>query len=258
MRSETIAADSGATAARPSAPAAQAAPVWPGLALAIGGSVAFAGKAIIVKLAYRYDVDAVTLIAYRMLFALPMFALLAWWSGRGPSSAHAARLAGRHGPRLQRLLPRQLPRFRRARLHHRQPGTADPLLEPDSGAGDRHGRLQAQGNGPATDGAGGELLRRAAGVRPRTLVPGQRRGTRRCVGLRQHRELFHLPRVERRGGQAPRRPAPHRPGHQHRLPVLHRPVPGAAPALGARRGAAGDLAHGCSTPPSAPSHPCSW
>ena len=27
--------------------------------------------------------DAVTLIMYRMLFALPMFALLAWWAGRG-------------------------------------------------------------------------------------------------------------------------------------------------------------------------------
>jgi drug/metabolite transporter (DMT)-like permease len=28
-------------------------------------------------------VDAVTVIMYRMLFALPLFALLAWWSGRG-------------------------------------------------------------------------------------------------------------------------------------------------------------------------------
>ena len=90
MRSETIAADPGTTPpglpptpVAPNAPAAPAAPIWPGLALAIGGSVAFAGKAIIVKLAYRYDVDAVTLIGYRMLFALPMFALLAWWSGRG-------------------------------------------------------------------------------------------------------------------------------------------------------------------------------
>ena len=34
----------------------------PGLALAIGGAIAFSGKAIIVKLAYRYGVDAVTLI----------------------------------------------------------------------------------------------------------------------------------------------------------------------------------------------------
>jgi len=47
------------------------------------GAIAFSGKAIIVKLAYRYDVDAVTLIMYRMLFALPLFLALAWWSGRG-------------------------------------------------------------------------------------------------------------------------------------------------------------------------------
>ena len=53
------------------------------LALAAFGSIAFSGKAIIVKLAYRYGVDAVTLIMYRMLFALPLFALLAWWAGRG-------------------------------------------------------------------------------------------------------------------------------------------------------------------------------
>ena len=57
-------------------------PVWPGLALAMVGSIAFSGKAIIVKLAYRYGVDAVTLIAFRMLFALPLFAMLAWWTGR--------------------------------------------------------------------------------------------------------------------------------------------------------------------------------
>ncbi|PPE69889.1 DMT family transporter [Caldimonas thermodepolymerans] len=54
-----------------------------GLILALLGSVAFSGKAIIVKLAYRYGVDAITLIMYRMLFALPLFALIAWWSGRG-------------------------------------------------------------------------------------------------------------------------------------------------------------------------------
>ena len=62
---------------------APAAALWPGIALAMAGSVAFSGKAIIVKLAYRYGVDAVTLIMYRMLFALPLFALLAWWAGRG-------------------------------------------------------------------------------------------------------------------------------------------------------------------------------
>jgi drug/metabolite transporter (DMT)-like permease len=54
-----------------------------GLIMAIVGSIAFSGKAIIVKLAYRYGVDAVTLIMYRMLFALPMFLIMAWWASRG-------------------------------------------------------------------------------------------------------------------------------------------------------------------------------
>ena len=54
-----------------------------GLILAVLGAIAFSGKAIIVKLAYRHGVDAVTLIMYRMLFALPIFALMAWWASRG-------------------------------------------------------------------------------------------------------------------------------------------------------------------------------
>ena len=63
----------------PAAPAR----LGPGLALAAAGAVAFSAKAIIVKLAYRHGVDAVTLIMYRMLFALPLFVALAWWAGRG-------------------------------------------------------------------------------------------------------------------------------------------------------------------------------
>lgn len=48
-----------------------------GLLLAAAGSIAFSGKAIIVKLAYRYGVDAVTLLMYRMLFAMPLFVAMA-------------------------------------------------------------------------------------------------------------------------------------------------------------------------------------
>ena len=55
----------------------------PGLALAMTGAITFSGKAIIVKLAYRYGVDAVTVIMLRMLFALPIFAVMAWWASRG-------------------------------------------------------------------------------------------------------------------------------------------------------------------------------
>ena len=51
--------------------------------MALVGTLAFSGKAIIVKLAYRYGVDAVTLIMLRMLFALPVFIAMAWWASRG-------------------------------------------------------------------------------------------------------------------------------------------------------------------------------
>ena len=61
-----------------------------GLALALAGAVAFSGKAIIVKLAYRHGVDAVTLLMYRMLFGLPLFVALAWWAGRGKPALSAA------------------------------------------------------------------------------------------------------------------------------------------------------------------------
>ena len=54
------------------------------------GAVAFSGKAIIVKLAYRYGVDAVTVIMYRMLFAMPLFLLLSWWASRGKPSLGAS------------------------------------------------------------------------------------------------------------------------------------------------------------------------
>ena len=57
-----------------------------GFILASFGAIAFSGKAIIVKLAYRYGVDAMTLIMYRMLFALPIFACMAWWASRGQAA----------------------------------------------------------------------------------------------------------------------------------------------------------------------------
>ena len=57
--------------------------LWPGLLLAMLGAIGFSGKAIIVKLAYRHGVDAVTLLMWRMLLALPFFLVLAWWAGRG-------------------------------------------------------------------------------------------------------------------------------------------------------------------------------
>ncbi|MES2153013.1 MAG: DMT family transporter [Pseudomonadota bacterium] len=63
-----------------------------GLAIAIGGAVLFSTKAIVAKLLYRYHIDAVTLIAFRMLFSLPVFAAVALWKMRvGPPLSVADR-----------------------------------------------------------------------------------------------------------------------------------------------------------------------
>lgn len=50
-----------------------------GLAIAVLGAIGFSAKAIVAKLIYRYNVDAVTLIAFRMLFSLPVFFAIAVW-----------------------------------------------------------------------------------------------------------------------------------------------------------------------------------
>ncbi len=67
---------------------AQGAPksIATGLVLAMLGAIAFSGKAIIVKLAYRHGVDAVTLIMFRMLFALPFFLAMVWWTTHRPGA----------------------------------------------------------------------------------------------------------------------------------------------------------------------------
>ena len=53
-----------------------------GLAIAVGGAVLFSTKAIVAKLLYRYPIDAVTVIAFRMIFSFPVFAVIAWWQMR--------------------------------------------------------------------------------------------------------------------------------------------------------------------------------
>lgn len=66
-----------------------------GVLLAMLGAVAFSGKAIIVKLAYRYGVDAITLIMLRMLFAFPFFLAIGWWTSRHTPGYQATPLTRR-------------------------------------------------------------------------------------------------------------------------------------------------------------------
>lgn len=54
-----------------------------GAALAFIAAVAFSGKAILVKLAYAYPVDAVTLLTLRMVFSVPFFLAVSVWKFNG-------------------------------------------------------------------------------------------------------------------------------------------------------------------------------
>ncbi len=63
-------------------PATPRAALITGLAIAVGGAVLFSTKAIVAKLLYRYQIDAITLIAFRMMFSLPVFAVIALWKMR--------------------------------------------------------------------------------------------------------------------------------------------------------------------------------
>lgn len=62
-----------------------------GLSCAVLAAIGFSAKAIMVKLAYRYGVDAETLLALRMAFSLPFFIALGWISARRASTALAPR-----------------------------------------------------------------------------------------------------------------------------------------------------------------------
>ncbi|MRX63923.1 DMT family transporter [Maribacter luteus] len=50
-----------------------------GILFAILGVVLFSAKAVMVKLAYTYDVDHLTLLLFRMVFALPFYIIIAFW-----------------------------------------------------------------------------------------------------------------------------------------------------------------------------------
>lgn len=66
---------------------------WVGFFLACVGAVLFSAKAIVVKLTYRYNVDALTVIGFRMLFSLPFFALVAFMQARRARNGQLPRLS---------------------------------------------------------------------------------------------------------------------------------------------------------------------
>ncbi|MBX3673921.1 MAG: DMT family transporter [Burkholderiales bacterium] len=61
-----------------------------GVALVVFSAIAFSAKAVIIKLAYRHGVDAVTLLALRMAMSAPFFVAIAWWASREEGAAPLA------------------------------------------------------------------------------------------------------------------------------------------------------------------------
>ena len=116
-----------------------------GVALAALGAIAFSGKAIIVKLGFRYGADAITLIALRMAVAVPFFASIAWYASRRPGVVPLTPREPREdrAARLPRLLPRELPRLPRTRIRLRVARAPDPLSQSHARAADRPGLLRA-------------------------------------------------------------------------------------------------------------------
>lgn len=66
---------------------------WAGFMLACIGSVLFSAKAVVTKLTYQYGVDALTVIGFRMLFSLPIFAVVAAMQARRARAGRIPRLS---------------------------------------------------------------------------------------------------------------------------------------------------------------------
>lgn len=56
---------------------------WLGLLCGLIAAVLFAGKAVLVRIAYAHGADPTALLGLRMALSLPCFAVLAWWFARG-------------------------------------------------------------------------------------------------------------------------------------------------------------------------------
>jgi drug/metabolite transporter (DMT)-like permease len=71
--------------------ASRARHAYVGVACVLIGTIGFSGKAVIVKLAYHYPVDVMTLLALRMICSLPFFLAMAAWAGLRGSGAKMTR-----------------------------------------------------------------------------------------------------------------------------------------------------------------------
>ncbi|WP_027136791.1 DMT family transporter [Gaetbulibacter saemankumensis] len=58
-----------------------------GVLLAVLGIILFSSKAVMVKLAYNYNIDALSVLLLRMLFSFPFYVVVALWYRKRPNNA---------------------------------------------------------------------------------------------------------------------------------------------------------------------------
>lgn len=73
---------------------------WLGFFLAGIGAILFSAKAIVVKLTYRYGVDALTIIGFRMMLSLPFFAVVAACQAKRAREGKTVRLSAKEGGQI--------------------------------------------------------------------------------------------------------------------------------------------------------------
>uniref|UniRef100_UPI003342680F DMT family transporter n=1 Tax=Castellaniella defragrans TaxID=75697 RepID=UPI003342680F len=73
---------------------------WTGFAFAGLGAILFSAKAIVAKLTYRYGVQALDVIGFRMMLSLPFFLAIAYFQARRARLGRIARLNRRDGLRI--------------------------------------------------------------------------------------------------------------------------------------------------------------
>jgi hypothetical protein len=205
----------------------------------------FSFKAILIKLAYAaYPVDAVTLLALRMLYSAPFFVAMAWWAGRGPSARNFTRddwtqvaLLGFSGYYLASLLDFLGLQYVTAAFERLvlflYPTIVVLLSALWQGVRVTRRTVLAL----IVCYAGIAVVRERPACRARF-----RRGTRRrCIGVRQRLSLRHLPRARGTRHRPHGQHAFHRLGDARLRRLRPRAVRAHAPARGAR-GAALDSA----------------
>ena len=62
-----------------------------GVSLGILGVILFSSKAVMVKLAYNYEVDAITMLLLRMLFSFPFYVVIAYLHRNGAQEIKTTR-----------------------------------------------------------------------------------------------------------------------------------------------------------------------